>query len=234
MITTAWSFRTPVPSIAPFDKNTFWRQRCHAIHVHRIHFFHQKNVFFFASCVVRTRDLSLTKGALLPTELRRRRHFFGSWWTSDNVFSSAVTLSLLVSPPGFEPGLPRPQRGVLTTIRWRLFTDAIAVGRPGTQSDNMRERNIFFFNFPLLNFRSQGQKKGKITKECACDRARTDDLRINSPSLWPTELHKPVLWQNGVWIISSASCLILRSEQGIGVYLFLKIWSPTVRTTSFF
>ena len=57
----------------------------------------------------------------------------------------AVTLGLLVSPPGFEPGLPRPQRGVLTTIRWRLFTDAIAVGRPGTQSDNMRERNIFFF-----------------------------------------------------------------------------------------
>ena len=30
-------------------------------------------------------------------------------------------LDLLVSPPGFEPGLPRPQRGVLTTIRWRRY-----------------------------------------------------------------------------------------------------------------
>ena len=29
--------------------------------------------FFFASCAVRTRGLSLTKGTLLPTELRRPR-----------------------------------------------------------------------------------------------------------------------------------------------------------------
>ena len=31
------------------------------------------------------------------------------------------SIYLFVSPPGFEPGLPRPQRGVLTTIRWRRY-----------------------------------------------------------------------------------------------------------------
>ena len=42
-----------------------------------------------------------------------------------------------------------------------------------------------------------------INAPCACDRARTDDLGINSPSLWPTELHKPchlfvLLWISNI------------------------------------
>jgi hypothetical protein len=56
---------------------------------------------------------------------------FSAQQKSKDMCILAAMLGLLVmSPPGFEPGLPRPQRGVLTTIRWRLhqvreFTDIV-------------------------------------------------------------------------------------------------------------
>jgi hypothetical protein len=61
----------------------------------------------------------------------------------------AVTLGLLVSPPGFEPGLPRPQRGVLTTIRWRLFEDCDR-GGVGEETTRNERKKLYFFFFEFL------------------------------------------------------------------------------------
>ena len=86
IITTVWSFRTPVPTIASFDKNTFWRQRCHLRHVQYTYtgliFFFKKNVFFF--CLLRgsnTRPLPY-EGSALP--LSQGSGFEGDrTWTGD-------------------------------------------------------------------------------------------------------------------------------------------------------
>ena len=74
----------------------------------------------------------------------------------------AVTLGLLVSPPGFEPGLPRPQRGVLTTIRWRLFEDCDRGGVGEETTRNERKKlNFFFLNFGAPFFCRGGKKQRK-------------------------------------------------------------------------
>ena len=114
-----------------------------------------------ASCVVRTRDLSLTKGTLLPTELRRPSEW---WWCRKRkeCLPSCDARSVSVAT--------RIRTGVATATTWSTnhYTMAtclkivIAVAS-GKKQRVMRGRNFtfFFLNFCAPFFCRGGKKQRK-------------------------------------------------------------------------
>ena len=73
-----------------------------------------------------------------------------------------------MSPPGFEPGLPRPQRGVLTTIRWRLKTRIVQMctnrmmPRGGSQRLYL---SVFWFSAFFTSLRGHRSGHGGVESE---------------------------------------------------------------------
>ena len=122
--------------------SVFWRYACmmHASWMHR------------ASCVVRTRDLSLTKGTLLPTELRRPSEW---WWCRKRkeCLPSCDARSVSVAT--------RIRTGVATATTWSTnhYTMAtclkiVIVVASGEETTRNERKKVFFFEFFHLNFSS--------------------------------------------------------------------------------
>ena len=109
-------------------------------------------LFFFASCAVRTRGLSLTKGTLLPTELRRPRDC--SWCLKrKECLPSCDARSVSVAT--------RIRTGVATATTWSTnhYTMAtclkiVIVVASGEETTRNERKKVFFFEFFHLNFSS--------------------------------------------------------------------------------